>query len=685
MKHPLVGIALIAALVSANVGHAASLGRAKVLSYLNQPLNLEIDLVGITPGEHLDLRLRIANQEHFDRLGIAYLPIHRQMQFDIVQTGGRWVARARTPVPVSEPFVDFPLQMSWPGGRLVKQYSVLLDPVNYTQPAEVSRTASKPPARAQASRPPQTENSANLSGARRYGSVQRGETLWPIAQKTKPRGITTHQMAVALVRANPHAFIDGDMNKLRAGVTLDIPTREFIEQTDPSSARKTFAEQTRIKQPDVATSRRVLQGEADVSTSERTPSKTDTAQNNEAPSDESATLRIVTRDSVSGEQALEHQLLATMEEIESNRLNTGAIETRLARLEEELARMQKLIDLKDEQIVALESELAGRATDEPTTAPAPSEVPATDVANITTAELEVPLAPADDDVVPVVASVTPTPTAMPITTIERMPTPARASDSTLYDRYLWVVWVILGLLGATALILWMRRPTAAAGVPMAQLPEISNAPPRPYTQNTAATSSPTMDDPRLQPAAGGSPSDFTASTLPLAELDISDMLDDTEETVEVADSLLQEIIEESKLLEDHPAPQTVQTDQPDDDDIASWVADLGGEAEVSDKHSANDERIDEEDDLDIPSILTEIDDRLNGADADQFDQQQHVHMEPVDDGVEDETFAMSLDLARAYLEIGDQDGARDMLKQALHGARSPAHRTQIEDLLKQID
>ncbi len=685
MKHPLVGIALIAALVSANVGHAASLGRAKVLSYLNQPLNLEIDLVGIAPGEHLDLRLRIANQEHFDRLGIAYLPIHRQMQFEIVQTGGRWVARARTPVPISEPFIDFPLQLSWPGGRLVKQYSVLLDPVNYARPAEVRRAASKPPARAQASRPTQTTDATDLSSVRRYGSVQRGETLWPIAQKTKPRGITTHQMAVALVRANPHAFINGDMNKLRAGVTLDIPTREFIEQTDPASARKTFAAQTRVRQPDVATSRRVLQGDASGNAADPSPAKDDPAQKNQAPSDDNATLRIVTKDAATGEQALEHQLLATMEEIESNRLNTGAIETRLARLEEELARMQKLIELKDEQIVALESELAGQATDEPTTAATPGQAPATAVENITTAELDVPAEAAEHDVVPVVASATPAPTAMPITTIERMPTPANANDSALYDRYLWVVWVIFGLLGATALILWWRRPTAAAGVPMAQLPEINNAPPRPYSQNAAATSSPTMDDPRLQAADGRSPSDFTASTLPLAELDISDMLDETEETVEVADSLLQEIIDESKLLEDHPVPQTVQADQPDDDDIASWVADLGGEAEVSDKHSANDERIDEDTDLDIPSILTEIDDRLNGADADQFGQQQHVHMEPVDDGVEDETFAMSLDLARAYLEIGDQDGARDMLKQALHGARSPAHRTQIEELLKQID
>lgn len=680
MKHPLFGIALIATLVAASVSHAATLGRAKVVSYLNQPLDVQIDLVGVATGEHLDLRLRVANQEHFDRLGITYLPIHRQMQFDIVQIDGRWVARARTQNPVSDPFVDFPLQLSWPGGRLVKQYSLLLDPINLVKPTSVTRTATRKPARTQAQGTSETARPSSPD-SNSYGPVRSGETLWPIAQRTKPRGISTHQMAVALVRANPHAFINGDMNRLRAGATLDIPTRTFIEQTDQATAREEFATQTRVRQPDVATSHRTLQGEAapaEPTSPQAKPAVTPDAD--KTKSNAEAALRIVTRDTAEGGKTLENQLLATMEEIESNRLNTGAIETRLARLEDELARMQRLIELKDAQIVALESELAVHADNPP---PSTVATPTVTVSPATLVEADLPVTEGDGSVVPVVAAAAPAPIAMPITSIERLPTPTQPSQTAPYDRYLWIVWMILGLLGLSALIMLWRRPSARAGVPMADLPEISNAPPRPYSNAALKTSGPIADDPRLQSDTQPIPSDFTASSLPLAELDISEMLDDTDESVEVADSLLQEMIDESKLLDTRPEPQQETTEQQEDDDIASWVADLRRESDYSDQNSANDEHIDA--DLDIPSILTELDDNLSGADAEQFSKKSGVQMEPAEDEVEDETFAMSLDLARAYLEIGDQDGARDMLKQALHGARSTNHRRQIEELLQQID
>ena len=90
-------------------------------------------------------------------------------------------------------------------------------------------------------------------------------------------------------------------------------------------------------------------------------------------------------------------------------------------------------------------------------------------------------------------------------------------------------------------------------------------------------------------------------------------------------------------------------------------------------------------DDDIPSILTELDDQLSTTDTTVADQPAPIELEPVDDITEDDAFRMSLDLARAYLEIGDQEGARDMLKQALSGARDPEHRRQIEELLGQID
>ena len=131
------------------------------------------------------------------------------------------------------------------------------------------------------------------------------------------------------------------------------------------------------------------------------------------------------------------------------------------------------------------------------------------------------------------------------------------------------------------------------------------------------------------------------------------------------------------------ADSTVRESDFNEDDIASWVAELGTEAEHVDGQSANDEQLSLDDD--IPSILTELDDQLSGERPSDTPTPAPIRLEPVSHADEDDTFSMSLDLARAYLEIGDQDGARDMLKQALAGARDPDHRRQIEELLAQID
>ena len=133
-----------------------------------------------------------------------------------------------------------------------------------------------------------------------------------------------------------------------------------------------------------------------------------------------------------------------------------------------------------------------------------------------------------------------------------------------------------------------------------------------------------------------------------------------------------------------------------DNDLASWVAELENEAERADLENLDDGpiRLDDE----IPSILTELDDQLASTspkhapipdpiDLDPVDRQTDAQTEAdgaADEPSEDDAFGMSLDLARAYLEIGDHDGARDMLKQALTGARDPDHREQIEELLAQI-
>jgi len=683
---------LLISLFAPLAGLAVTLGEARVNSFLNQPLDAEIDLIGLAPGQHEDLRLRVANQSHFERLGIAYDHFLANLQFDIVQSADRWLVRMRSDRPVAEPFIDFPLQMSWPGGQLIKQYTLLLDPPTRIQPA---RSASVRPAKAAAV--PQA--TPITSDADVYGPVRSGETLWPIAQKLKPRGITTQQMAMALLRANPQAFIDNNVNKLRAGATLTVPPRGLIEELDAAAARAEFSAQSRRWQAPVATSPRAIETVAAAPAAP--PAPVEPAQPpvqappqprvevESKPAD--AQLRILNEkektDAEPGsDQAIQEQLLVTMEEIESNRITTGAIESRLARLEAELDRMQRLVELKDAQIEALQSEVATRETLQQEAQVAEPTMPAAVPPQLPPAlESRLEKTPAGSAQAPV-----------PVVTIEPLaPAAAAPASQPVYEQYLWVVWVVLGLLGLSALMMLARRPQAVeAAPPMADLPRVNREAKAAYRAESvpakADLKQAEADLRHLAQELADEPAtdiDDDIEPVELPELDLDAMRRAVQAERPgggLTNSLLDTMIDESKLLAESPEPMGLDTEFTDDD-IASWVAELGAEAERADMRSANDEQMAADDD--IPSILTELDDQLTSADSMDSSRDAGIELEPIDDtdSIEDDTFTMSLDLARAYLEIGDQDGAKDMLNQALSGARSPEHRRQIEELLQQID
>ncbi len=670
---------------------AVTLGEARVKSFLNQPLDVEIDLVGLTAGQNEQLRLRLANQEHFDRLGIAYTRLLEDLEFDIVREGNRWLVRARSDRPINEPFIDFPLLMTWPGGQMVRQYTLLLDPQRPIRPARASQTSrtsrpvSAPPATAPATSP----------AADTYGPVRRGETLWPIAQQLKPAGITTRQMAMALLRANPKAFIDNNVNKLRAGAVLTIPSVAFIEEVDPQTARAKFAAQTQRRQPAVATSPRSLPAAPAQPAPEPEPPVQEpaeqTAQAAVEPPEETGEsnpqLRIVneeveqTDSETASEKDLQEKLLVTMEEIESNRLTTDAIESRLARLEAEIDRMQQLVELKDAQIAALQSEVQTRNELEAAAQAAEPPPPALAIAESDT--------PSTIDVEPVAA---PTPAV----TIEAA-TPAAAPTAATkawQEQYLWMLWVVIAILGLTILALLLRRPQqVVAGPAAAELPAMAAsaaaapAAPEPAPEASDMRSAEqdfrALADARLPASVQG---DTDGAELPDVGRESRADINRNDDNEELTDSVLAEMLEESRLAPETPAASSKEADF-DDEDIASWIKELGHETESGESRSANDEELDADE---IPSILTELDDQLGSKDSQEISPPPSIHLEPVDDPVaeqplEDDTFTMSLDLARAYLEIGEQEGAKDMLKQALAGTRNPEHRQQIQELLEQID
>jgi len=498
-----------------------------------------------------------------------------------------------------------------------------------------------------------------------------------------------------LLRANPSAFIDGNVNRLRAGAILTIPSATFVEELDAVTADAEFAAQNRRWQASVATSQRPVEAPPRAAASAPAPALAPTATESqgeaaddgvEVATDEQGQLRIVTENerldmASASEQDLKEQLLLTMEEIESNRITTGAIESRLGRLEGELDRMQELVDLKDAQIAQLQSELAARET-AAAAPPGPADQQRPDAPqgiNASAIDAAGPTA-----ATPPARAVTP----LPNIDIDAPPLVAEQTQvSAWYEQYLWVVWALLGLLGLTAITMMLRRPQAAAAeVPMADLPTARTAPTPVYPREAALTeedfkqAEADLRDIAEEPVAKAFPDELPEEELP--ELEIPKRGDKAGDIQGgITDSLLDEMLQEGKQFADSPATPARAADFTDED-IASWVAELGAEADRSEARSANDDQVETEED--IPSILTELDDQLTASQLEESPPASGIKLDPLDGVSESDAFNMSLDLARAYLEIGDQEGARDMLKQALSGARDPEHRRQIEELLQQI-
>lgn len=646
-------VALLSASLVSAASYAVSLGEIRVNSYLSQPLDAEIDLVGLAPGEHQDLRLRIANDDYLERMGIRGDPLLRDLRFDVVRSGGQWLVRARSSRPVREPFLEFPLYMSWTGGNLVRKYTLLFDPPSRVDPA---RTAS--PQRAAdptAPRPATAE-----TGVDSYGPVRSGENLWTIANRLKPRGMTTREMMIALLRANPEAFIGGDMDRLRAGATLRVPLHAFIDRPVADTAPAAPAANDRPTN-NVAASPRRLERVTDLSAGPagetRQQAATGDADAAKSPQpDPQDRLRIVTPlpqpapDASETERALQEELLIKLEEIESNQLAAGAMESRLSRLEDQLAQMQRLLELKEAQIASLQPGAAAvqdtPADDAGANAGADAGIGASAAGAVAVTSPVAATDPQPTATVPevnlAVAATAATPAPLKVAA-RALPGPAEpeATTSPWYQPGPWVAGTAVVALVLAALA-WMSRRRREL-VPLARLPQPEPEPP----SAEALAAEIDLGSPGLQQAA-------------------DDFRERARERLSPEDG--------SKPRKAVGTPETdVAGKAPEAaDEIVDWADEMGFEPERPDPVVFEEEPI--ELDVDLQDVIDEQP-TAAGNPGEKV---------PADHDYREETFLMSLDLARAYLEIGDQQEAKDMLDQALTGARDPDHRRQIEELLQQI-
>jgi pilus assembly protein FimV len=258
-RFALTGVAAAAMWVAASGAWAVGLGRLAVQSSLGEAMRAEIELTNLSPEEAASLRVRVASPDAYRAAGVDYTAVLAGMQVLMQRRpDGRTVLRLSSDRAVQEPFVDVILEVSWASGRLVREYTLLFDPPR-VQPAPPAMAAAPvapaiaaapAPARPQPSAPvaappaaPAAVPAPRADEVDQY-TVKRGDTLSKIAAQTQRPGVSLDQMLVSLYRGNPRAFIDNNMNLLRSGAVLSVPSADDASQVDQAEARQVIQAQS---------------------------------------------------------------------------------------------------------------------------------------------------------------------------------------------------------------------------------------------------------------------------------------------------------------------------------------------------------------------------------------------------------------------------------------------------------
>lgn len=358
--------ALLAALCLAwGSVHAAGLGKMTVRSALGQPLHAEIELLSVSKDELATLTPRLASAEAFRQARIDRSEVLSGLRFSVVERpSGQPIIWVTSSTPIHEPFVDLLVELSWASGRLLREYTVLLDPPSEAKPAPAVTPArvapvaeAKPAAPARVAPPAPSAETA----AEQYGPIKGGETLRAIARKVKPAEATLEQMMVALYQSNRQAFRGNNMNGLLKGQVLKVPNVEQVMlAASPSQAIAMLRTHTRDWQAAQAPEPSAAPADKAAATGRIEPAKPVEKPAAAGPSKDVLKLSKGEPDARTAQrlQAMEEELAV------KNRALKEA-EARVAHLERTVADLQKLIALKTQPAVA-----------EPAPAPAAEPAPA---------------------------------------------------------------------------------------------------------------------------------------------------------------------------------------------------------------------------------------------------------------------------------------------------------------------
>lgn len=240
---------LCSALLLAFDAQAAGLGKLSVHSYLGQPLRAEIELLAVQKDELGNINAQLASGEAFRQTRLQRGEVLNNLRFSVEQRpGGQPILKIASTSPINDPYLEMLVELSWGSGRLLREYTVLLDPPGTppasTQPAAVQLPAVAAPAKARAATPAKAEEqpakpaamAAPPAAVKRYGPVKVGETLHGIAASHLPEDVSLDQMMLAIYQNNKSAFLNNNLHLLKKGAVLNLPDRDAAMMVDPARA-----------------------------------------------------------------------------------------------------------------------------------------------------------------------------------------------------------------------------------------------------------------------------------------------------------------------------------------------------------------------------------------------------------------------------------------------------------------
>ncbi len=450
-------IAFTLSLSAALSVHAAGLGNMTSSSKLGEPLSAEIELLSVAPNELNSIQAALASEQFYQDQLLEKPNSYPFIKIEVANNQqGQPILKLSSSQPITEAFLDMLIQVDWPTGRLVKEYTLLLDPPGFdstevTEPVNLP-ISEKPAAKTSSTPPTAKPNKADAVPAKSSQStmnkiaaasdteataattitVKKGDSLHQLAEQLRPDTVTKVQMLAALFQANPDAFEAQNMNRLKVGKVLRVPASATLSALDQAQAQRIvnahLADWHAYKNG-LAQAVKDTPANAQPSGSTQTTAGKIEAANKPAPAATTPSkdvLKLSAGDEKSSvadktaAKALQDKVSSLQEDLIAKENAIKEEKSRTQELEKQIEDMKKLLALKNDAMAKLQAQATPAAEPQPQTSEAQAAT-----ANATTEETPAPPAsPANAPVAEAVAPVAPVAPVTPVTPTPPVQAPA---------------------------------------------------------------------------------------------------------------------------------------------------------------------------------------------------------------------------------------------------------------------